>query len=124
MRNGLQTYVPSVPAGIRSAVATVVSAWFFAWAEIKLTTLESIKDQFEYGDMNWALTWGASIYACYFLASFPMVKDLDEHEEWSVQKTVENALASSMIAFILLDLVCQFVVPQHWVGKDWFKKLG
>lgn len=100
----------------------MISALFFAWGEIKFTTMESIKDQFEYSDMNWALSWGAGIYACYFLASFPMVKEIDETPEkiWTISKTVENALAASMIAFILLDLFCAHVVPDYWIGREWY----
>ena len=122
VRNKLAVYTPSVPAAVRSATATILAAFFFAWAEIKFTTMDSIKDQFEYGNMTWALSWGAGIYACYFVESFPMVKDLDETSNriWSLSKTVENSLAASMIGFILLDLFCQFVVPSYWIGKEWF----
>jgi hypothetical protein len=110
---------------VRSAAATAISAFFFAWAEIKLTTMESIKDQFEYADMNWALSWGAGIYACYFVASFPMIKDIDETTThlWSLEKTVENAFAASMIAFIVLDLFCLFIVPDYWRNRDWYPHL-
>ena len=85
--------------------------------------MESIKDQFEYADMNWALTWGAGIYACYFVVSFPMVKDLDETSQdiWSLEKTIENSLAATGLGFVVLDLFCQFVVPRDkWQGRKWF----
>jgi len=120
--NALRDIIPIRP--IRQVVSTVISALFFAWAEIKFTTMDAIKDQFEYGDMDWALTWGAGIYACYFIASFPFVQHLDErpNDSWSLGKTVENSLAASMVGFILLDLFCQFVVPRYWVNKDWFPK--
>ena len=61
------------------------------------------------------------MYACYFIASFPLVYWLDEPQarphgagvylsKWSLTKVVESALAAGMIGFILLDLVAQFVI--------------
>jgi len=109
-------------ATLRTALATIISAFFFAWAEIKFTTMDAIKDQFAYGNMNWALTWGAGIYACYFLASFPVVQWLDEtvDDRWTLRRTIENALAAGMVGFILVDLFCQFIVPNYWVNRTWF----
>lgn len=106
--------------GVVSTVFSVVfSAWLFAWGEIYGTTLEAIEEQFAYKDMNWALTWGALCYSCYFISSFPMVFNLDEtpNERWTLTKTIENSLAASMMAFILLDVVCQFVVTD-WKYKN------
>eukprot|EP01046_Picozoa_sp_COSAG06_P005575 COSAG06_NODE_250_length_19080_cov_6.483029_15_plen_76_part_00 len=40
--------------------------------------MDAIKEQFSYDDMDWALSKGAMCYACYFIASFPMVYWLDE----------------------------------------------
>jgi len=67
----------------------------------------SLADQFRYEDLPWALRWGALIYACYFIVSFPMVSRLDERpgEAWSVGRTVVESLAAGMLTFILLDLV-------------------
>ena len=33
-----------------------------------------------------------------------------QFKRWSLGKTVESALAASMLAFVLLDVVCQFVI--------------
>lgn len=125
VRHRINISLAFLTPSLRSGLATTIAALFFAWGEIKFTTMDSIKDQFEYGDMNWALSWGASIYACYFIASFPMVKNLDEttDEIWTLSKTIENALAASMIAFIVLDLFCMYVVPDTWLGRDWFPSL-
>lgn len=115
-----EQFIPNKTA--RSAIATILSALFFAWAEIKFTTMDSIKDQFAYGDMDWALSWGAGIYACYFLASFPFVQHLDENRtnRWSLLKTIENSLAASMLGFIYLDMFVLLFVPSTWVGRKWF----
>jgi cycloeucalenol cycloisomerase len=90
------------------AAATVLAtACFWAWAEIYFTTSPEIADQFRYEDMTWALRWGALFYACYFVASFPMVYRLDEDpaENWTVGRTCIEALATAMMSFVLLDLV-------------------
>jgi len=88
------------------------SACLFAGGEIFGTTLEAIKDQFTYQNMDWALTWGTLCYSCYFIASFPMVFPMDETKttSWSLERTIESSLAASMLAFLLLDIVAQFVI--------------
>lgn len=107
------------------AIATFGSAFFFAAGEIYFTTLEAIKDQFAYRDMDWALTWGALGYSCYFLASFPLLQGMDEEKRWTLAKTMENSLAAGMLGFILLDLTCWFLVS-GWrdartnMAKDWW----
>lgn len=105
----------------RLVFATLLSAFFFAWGEIKFTTMDAIKDQFEYKDMDWALTWGASLYACYFLASFPLVQHLDEEVgvNWTLTKVVENSLAAGMIGFLLIDLFVKFGMPNTWERGWW-----
>mmetsp|Transcript_12484 Transcript_12484/g.15493 ORF Transcript_12484/g.15493 Transcript_12484/m.15493 type:complete len:307 (+) Transcript_12484:80-1000(+) len=103
----LSKYVP-----LLSVISVVLAAWVFSVGEIYGTTLEAIREQFHYVDMEWALSHGALAYACYFISSFPMVYNMDEEigVKWTLTKTIENALAASMIAFTLLDLVCQFVI--------------
>jgi cycloeucalenol cycloisomerase len=89
------------------ALAVLLAAWFWAWAEIYFTTSPEIADQFRYEDMTWALRWGAVFYACYFVVSFPMVSRLDEGpaENWSLGRTCTDALAAAMLTFVGLDLV-------------------
>jgi len=73
--------------------------------------------------MDWALSWGALAYSCYFIASFPMVQWMDESpgQPWTLRKVAENALAASMLAFIMLDMACQFIIPSApWRGRIWW----
>src|SRR5438093_1130725 len=97
------------------ALVVAVAAWFWARAEISLTTSPSLADQFRYEDLAWALRWGALVYACYFIVSFPMVSRLDERPEevWTVRRTIIEALAAGMLTFILLDLVTAWVGARY-----------
>jgi len=89
------------------ALVVAATAWFWARAEMTLTTSPSLADQFRYEDLAWALRWGSLVYACYFVVSFPMVYRLDEdaRDPWTVRRTVVESLAAGMLTFILLDLV-------------------
>mmetsp|Transcript_11560 Transcript_11560/g.13279 ORF Transcript_11560/g.13279 Transcript_11560/m.13279 type:complete len:294 (+) Transcript_11560:53-934(+) len=97
---------------LMNILSVIFTAWLFSVGEIYGTTLEAIKEQFHYVDMDWALSHGALAYSCYFISSFPMVYNLDEDRlaKWTFRRTVENSFAASMISFILLDIVCQFVI--------------
>ena len=53
MKRNFRKVTPNENIGF--IIATAISAFFFAWGEIKFTTIDAIKDQFEYADMNWAL---------------------------------------------------------------------
>ncbi len=97
-------------------LVVVLAAWFWARTEISLTTSPSLADQFRYEDLPWALRWGALIYACYFVVSFPLVSRLDERagENWALGRTALEALAAGMLTFILLDLVTTCIgAPYH-----------
>ncbi len=89
------------------ALVVAATAWFWARMEIALTTSPGIADEFRYEDLGWALRWGALVYACYFVVSFPIVYRLDERRDdvWTIPRTVTEALAAGMLTFILLDLV-------------------
>jgi len=89
------------------ALVVAGAAWFWARAEIALTTAPSLADQVRYEDLAWALRWGSLVYACYFVVSFPMVYRLDEdaRDPWTVRRTIVESLAAGMLTFILLDLV-------------------
>lgn len=99
-------------SALMQGLAVFFSSLLFAWGEIFATTMEAIDDLFSYKNMEWALTWGALCYACYFIPSFPMVYGLDEtvDKKWSLRRVVESSLAAAMIAFTLLDLVTQFII--------------
>ena len=93
------------------ALVVAATAWFWAVAELRLTTDPSLSDQFRYEDMAWAVRWGAWFYACYFIVSFPVVYRLDEDSDrdWSLGRTTREALAAAMLTFLLLDLVTMYV---------------
>jgi cycloeucalenol cycloisomerase len=126
---------------VASAGATFIGAMVFSAGEIYFTTLDAIKDQFAYRDMKWALSWGALAYSCYFIASFPMVKDMDENgfefwkkqhftiksakyvgnRTWSIQQVIEKSLAAGMVSFFLLEIACQVILPSTWYHeKGWW----
>lgn len=90
-------------------VAIGVLAFGFAWAETWSMTGGAIAEQFRYRDLGRMLRWGSLVYACYFVVSFPMVYRLDERPEddWSPGRTAAEALAASMLVFLLLDLVAR-----------------
>jgi hypothetical protein len=105
-----------VPKHVLWVLTVAGTAWLCAWGEIYGTTMEAIKEQFEYSNLHWALKWGAMLYSCYFIASLPIVYGLDEEVtyggkgRWSMQRVVQSSLAAGMVGFILLDLAIQFVV--------------
>jgi cycloeucalenol cycloisomerase len=90
------------------AIAVIVcAAFFFAWAETRLVATDANKPFFYYKDLAWMLSYGSGFYACYFLVSFPFAVRIDEEEgdNWPLSKVIIEALAASMVAFFLLDLV-------------------
>lgn len=105
---------------VAQVLAVVFSSWLFAWGEIYMTTMDTIEEHFTYRDMEWALTWGAVCYACYFVPSFPMVffldEDVDVDRKSSLWQTTQSALAAGMLAFLLLDVVAQYVITD-WQAK-------
>lgn len=92
-------------------LAIFACAYFFAWAETYAMTGGSIAEQFYYKDLARMLEWGSAYYAAYFVVSFPMIYRLDEgrDENWTVGRTVIEALAASMLVVFLLDLMTRFV---------------
>src|SRR5205814_4170164 len=72
------------------ALVVAATAWFWARAEIALTTAPSLADQFRYEDLAWALRWASLVYAGYFIVSFPLVFRLDEDpgDARTVRRTV------------------------------------
>jgi cycloeucalenol cycloisomerase len=97
------------------ALVVALAAWFWAFAEIRMTTAPSLADQFRYEDLAWALRYGALVYACYFIVSFPMVYRLDEppDDRWTVGRTTIEALAAGMLTFVLLDLVTHAIGARY-----------
>jgi hypothetical protein len=98
------------------ALVVVAAAWFWARAEIALTTAPSLADQFRYEDLAWALRWGALVYACYFIVSFPMVYALDEARRRDAGRSDgrwSKALAAGMLTFVLLDVATAVIGARY-----------
>ena len=99
---------------IALAAVTLVTAYFFAWAETRLVATDSNAPYFYYRDLPWMLHYGSVFYACYFVVSFPMVYRLDEAEgeNWPLSRVCIDALAASMLVFVLLDIAMRFIGRQ------------
>ena len=125
LRQAMSRCVPDSSVGLPLLAVEVAAfagtAVFFAYMEIYFTTMDAIKEQFNYVDLDWALSWGVALYSCYFVCSFPMVYWLDElpgvEHSWSMRRVVESALSAGMMGFILLDIVAQFVIVD-WAGAS------
>jgi cycloeucalenol cycloisomerase len=92
-------------------LAVCVCAYFFAWAETLAMTNGPIAEQFYYQDLPRMLRWGSAYYAAYFAISFPLVYRLDEgkDEDWTLSRTVLEALAASMLVLLALDIMTRYV---------------
>jgi cycloeucalenol cycloisomerase len=88
-------------------------AYFWAWMETKAMANPWIESQFYYRDMERMLSHGSSIYALYFVASFPIFYWLDEGRDtsWSLRETAAAALSASMIMLFLMDFAAKIVGP-------------
>jgi len=85
--------------------------YFWAWAETKAMANPMIADQFYYKDKARMLAYGSIMYACYFIASFPIFYFLDEdkNHKWNLWMVTAAALSASMITFYLLDFWTKYV---------------
>lgn len=101
---------------LKKSIAVIIAAWLCAFGELYGTTMDVLYEQFHYKSMDWALKWGAWYYSLYFIVSFPMIFPMDEYKinckKWTIEYTILNAFATSMIVFYLLDIFAQFVVLQ------------
>lgn len=101
--------VLSLPLGVIRPLVTVLTivlvAYVMAYLETRLVATDANAPYFEYKDLAFMLKWGSLFYACYFLASFPLVYSLEEQpgERWSVRRIILEALAAGVIAFTLVD---------------------
>jgi cycloeucalenol cycloisomerase len=94
-------------------ILLVVVAYFWAWMETKAMANPWIESQFYYKDMARMLAYGSLFYSLYFVASFPIFYNLDEHRDtcWSLTKTAAAALSASMIMLFLLDFAAAIFGP-------------
>jgi len=70
-----------------------------------------IADQFYYKDKARMLAYGSIMYACYFVASFPIFYFLDEdkNKKWNLWMVCAAALSASMITMYLLDFWTKYI---------------
>jgi cycloeucalenol cycloisomerase len=106
---------PEIIRSVGWVVIVAAAAWFFGWAEPRFynTNPEAAAVTW-YVDMAAMLSYGALCYSLYFIVSFPAVFRLDENPEdqrWTVNRTIIEACAVSMISMFLLDLWGWIVGP-------------
>lgn len=88
-----------------------VVSYFWAWMETKAMANPMIADQFYYKDKVRMLAYGSIMYACYFIASFPIFYHLDEdkNNKWNLWIVTAAALSASMLTFYLLDFWTKYI---------------
>jgi cycloeucalenol cycloisomerase len=89
----------------------VVLAYAVAFAETFCMAVPALADVFSYADRTRMLIWGSLFYGSFFVISIPAFIELDEHEPWTLTRTVGSALAVSMAVFIVLDTWAKFIGP-------------
>lgn len=89
-----------------------VIGYIWAWVETKAMANPLIADNFYYQNKEQMLKFGSSIYAIYFLVSFPIFFQLDEKAEqpWSLWQTIAAALSASMLTILCLDLATRWII--------------
>lgn len=92
-------------------VMLFVIGYFWAWAETKAMANPMIEEQFYYKDKARMLAYGSIMYACYFIASFPIFYFLDEdkNKRWSLWVVIAAGLSASMLTMYLLDFWTKYV---------------
>jgi len=99
-------------AGLIFMAAVFLVGYFWAWMETKAMANPLMATTFYYKNMPAMLAYGSSIYATYFIASFPIFYFLDERSDarWNLIKTASAALSASMLTLYLLD-ACAHLFP-------------
>lgn len=92
-------------------LAVLAVGYFWAWMETFAMANPLMREAFYYQDMGRMLAYGSAVYACYFVASFPIFYFLDEKPDarWGLWQTAAAALSASMLTFFMLDLVTHFI---------------
>lgn len=89
------------------AVIVGVTALFFAWAETFLYITSAASPNVWYESKDLMLKYGSTLYALYFVVSFPVLYRLDENmsePRWSLSRCVLEASAVGAITLVLIDL--------------------
>jgi cycloeucalenol cycloisomerase len=83
----------------------VVAAVFFAWAETFFYIQNAVSKTVWYVDKSAMLRVGTSLYALYFLVSFPNLFRLDEtaDQKWTIRRTIVEASFVSMVTLFVID---------------------
>jgi cycloeucalenol cycloisomerase len=83
----------------------VVAAVFFAWAETYFYIQNAVSKTVWYVDKSAMLRVGTSLYALYFLVSFPNLFRLDEtaDQKWTLRRTIVEASFVSMVTLFVID---------------------
>lgn len=104
----------NLPGGIALfGLFVFVIGYAWAWMETRAMANPLMAGNFYYEKMDIMLAYGSSIYALYFLASFPIYYFIDEYKDkrWSIWQVVAASLSASMLTFYLLDFAA------HYVGR-------
>lgn len=80
-----------------------VLAYAVAFAETFFMAIPALRDVFSYPDRGRMLLVGSLFYASYFVISLPVFSQIDEHEPWTLGRTIGSALAVCMGVLIVLD---------------------
>ena len=83
----------------------VVAAVFFAWAETFFYIQNAVSKTVWYVDKSAMLRVGTSLYALYFLVSFPNLFRLDEtaDQKWTIRRSIVEASFVSMVTLFVID---------------------
>ncbi len=91
----------------------IAASVFFAWGETYFYIRNMVSTTVWYEDKTAMVSIGTSLYALFFLVSFPNLYQLDETVErkWSIWNCVVQASFVSMVALFLIDLWVMFHGP-------------
>jgi cycloeucalenol cycloisomerase len=88
------------------AVIVAATALFFAWAETFFYITAAASTNVWYESKELMLTYGSTLYALYFIVSFPFIYRLDENmsePRWSLARCVVEGSAVGAISLLLID---------------------
>lgn len=92
-------------------VMIFVIGYFWAWMETKAMANPMIEEQFYYKDKARMLAYGSIMYACYFVASFPIFYFLDEdkNSKWNLWVVMAASFSAGLLTLYLLDFWTRYV---------------
>ncbi|MFO0552863.1 MAG: hypothetical protein U0271_31025 [Polyangiaceae bacterium] len=94
------------------AVVVLCLAYAIAFAETFFMATDLMKDLFSYEKHGKMLAIGSIGYASYFIVGLPIVRRFDERApQHGVARPLVDALASSMLTLVLLEVYAKLVGP-------------